>query len=901
MEPLRNAASADNKSSNLLNGTINGNHSNQTSQSAPSAQPPPHDSSGGENAPPLGSTGGRVRKQAVIANVAAEPAKKKAKKLTHKPQAGCIEIKEETSAPSSSSSRRKACGECPGCFLDSRCGTCSSCVSDAKRKPACKSRKCWMIKHGLEGPVEADGATPYCVACGYDPKEDVPGIISDEEGAEVEVNEDDDDDDDGDDDVPVSGDHLLLCDGMTLGDNCPRSYHIKCVLGPESIVSKPGSPPLYKKPKGEWLCPWHVAKEKGLKPPLSKREKEIEKEKKKKKQSTLANMIVKRPKVVVKVKSPPFETELEQLKRDPAWISCLSILYLLKEELKISFQESKALKGAFPIRELEVAFCSLKASDLEEMDYSILNKKLDLDKADEKTLAKFYAARSYDLVNDDSDFALGQGLLNLVMHRLLISRSTRSSIRKDNCNPGSAVGMDLWWPMLRSRVVMWHCIAEANKTFLVERAKEASEIAPAPVPAQAPTKAKKQEKPNVLNSDLNDEAVSSLKRLINLNTNVAGGSNIFKAEMSVLERYLGPKLRPKLARVHSVFKANSSGKAKQTLRNILYEKSLAASEKEEEEEEEVEEEEASEEEEKEEASAMVVDEGGEEAEAEEEEEEDLSEAGAMLRELEMWGDRTGTSVFTRPFVSLLSKNDYDTLKKTISTWHYIETEEEVEQGASAYDWLISELPSTLLGDLLKDGLDFTHLTVSTKLKVFKSLCESTMLLDKGCIDELHLFTVSDIRNFEKPLCYDAFGRAYFFNESLQPAMACRFYRTVGSYDKPGRKKMMEVVGGLAEGDPCEGWEIVAEGEKDLERLLKCKEIFNDVETKVLKEKLEFYREQVVLEKEQVSKIFEREKKKAILAALPRRTSSRRGGAIGDEVGGADEMSPEVLKALGIRL
>ena len=42
--------------------------------------------------------------------------------------------------------------------------------------------------------------------------------------------------------------------------------------------------------------------------------------KKKKKQSTLANMIVKRPKVVVKVKSPPFETELEQLKRDPAWI-----------------------------------------------------------------------------------------------------------------------------------------------------------------------------------------------------------------------------------------------------------------------------------------------------------------------------------------------------------------------------------------------------------------------------------------------------------------------------------------------------------------------------------------------------------------------------------------------------
>ena len=58
---------------------------------------------------------------------------------------------------------------------------------------------------------------------------------------------------------------------------------------------------------------------------------------------------------------------------------------------------------------------------------------------------------------------------------------------------------------------------------------------------------------------------------------------------------------------------------------------------------------------------------------------------------------------------------------------------------------------------------------------------------------------------------------------------------------------------------------------------------------MLKEKLEFYRVQVVLEKEQVSKSFERKKKKAILAALPRRTSSRRGGANRDEVGGTDEM------------
>ena len=39
---------------------------------------------------------------------------------------------------------------------------------------------------------------------------------------------------------------------------------------------------------------------------------------------------------------------------------------------------------------------------------------------------------------------------------------------------------------------------------------------------------------------------------------LVAGSGIFKAEMNVLEKYIGPKLAPKLVRVHSVFKANVS-------------------------------------------------------------------------------------------------------------------------------------------------------------------------------------------------------------------------------------------------------------------------------------------------------------------------------------------------------
>ncbi|GMI04147.1 hypothetical protein TrLO_g10903 [Triparma laevis f. longispina] len=772
------------------------------------------------------STLGRVRKQAVIPNIRVETIKKKAKKSTKKND-------EPTTCEGPS---RSPCGECPSCF-------------DSK-KPT--KKKCWMIKHGLEGPVERDGATVYCCACGYEEEEDGEGEEV-EGGEEVDVDGDDEEEEEDEDPtVPVPGDHLLLCDGMTLGDNCPRSWHVKCVLPASSIVSPPGLPVLYLKPSGSWLCPWHVAKENNQRPPISKKKKaEKEKEiaaKKKSTQTNLNGLIIKKPKTVVKVKTTSCGTDLEELKRNPEWISCLSILYLLKEELRITFTESKALKGAFPIRELEVAFSSLTSAHLSDFDYSILSKKLNLSTADSSTLSKFYSARSYDLINEAEDFALGEGLLNLVMHRLLLTKTKRKAYKKDECTPRFAKGMEEWYPMLRSRVIMWYCLLEANKTFIVDRNKgeELDESESTDEPSSSSF--------NVVNPDLCDEAVSSLKRLLNLNTNISGGSGIFKSEMSVLEMYLAPDLRPRLGR----------GEVE-----VVEEEDVK----------------------------MDV----EEEEGDEEKEDDVSNLTRdeiQYRALKHWCDITNpSSVFTRPYLTLLTPSDFSNIEKTIQTWTFIATEN-LEQEATNYAWLVDALPEDLLADLLKEGTDFTDLKISTKIKVFKALCESTLLLDQGCIDELHLFDAKDLRdNFTTPLCFDAFGRAYFYNESLQPAMACRIYRTVASYGRPGKHKMMELAGGDVDCDPLNGWEIVAENEKDLERLLKSKDIFNSDETKVLKEKLEYFKGQVILEKEQVSKLFEREKKKAILAAMPRRTSSRRGG--GTEGEDNDVMTEEYIKSLGL--
>ena len=76
--------------------------------------------------------------------------------------------------------------------------------------------------------------------------------------------------------------------------------------------------------------------------------------------------------------------------------------------------------------------------------------------------------------------------------------------------------MDEWWPMLRSRIILWHCLIESNSSFIRDRHDEDSRIEP-------DNHSDEKGITKVINSELSEEAVSSIRRLINLNTNVAGG------------------------------------------------------------------------------------------------------------------------------------------------------------------------------------------------------------------------------------------------------------------------------------------------------------------------------------------------------------------------------------------
>ena len=60
---------------------------------------------------------------------------------------------------------RRRCYTCPGC-ISSPCGTCSQCVSTAKKRSTCKLQACWKLNHNLEGGVGSDGFVDYCIKCG---------------------------------------------------------------------------------------------------------------------------------------------------------------------------------------------------------------------------------------------------------------------------------------------------------------------------------------------------------------------------------------------------------------------------------------------------------------------------------------------------------------------------------------------------------------------------------------------------------------------------------------------------------------------------------------------------------------------------------------------------------------
>lgn len=109
-----------------------------------------------------------------------------------------------------------------------------------------------------------------------------------------------------------------------------------------------------------------------------------------------------------------------------------------------------------------MAFSSLTRDEWSSSEESVPAVKLDSISSDER--AEYYRKRGLASV-EERDFEIGSGLLNLVMERLLISKSKRSQVKAHECTPAVARGEGFWWPAFKSRLVLWGALAEAGKRF----------------------------------------------------------------------------------------------------------------------------------------------------------------------------------------------------------------------------------------------------------------------------------------------------------------------------------------------------------------------------------------------------------------------------------------------------
>ena len=400
-----------------------------------------------------------------------------------------------------------------------------------------------------------------------------------------------------------------------------------------------------------------------------------------------------------------------------------------------------------------------------------------------------------------------------------------------------------------------------------------------------------------VDGSLKPSVVSILNRLIKLNTNGKGGGPAFRSDLDAIKK-VDPSLSEQVDSVAKVFKANSSGKAKAKLLKILQGKDAGA-EDEEEEDEEQDKEEGEEEEEEEEGEdgdgagaevTMDVDEG-------DEEEGDQDEDDEKYGQYEDFSNKTPTSLLTRPYLTLLTKDDFSYMERAIESWRHILTSD-LPSAQSVYVQLSEATTPETFKSLLDPSKRWSSLSVEAKVNAFSSLCDAPLLLDdRTVIEELKSFDFKSLRPV-KPTLLDSYGRAYFYHPALQPAMSIRIFRTVGSW-RPGKTKMYQVKGAdyagfMSKTDPRDGWECVAENAGDLEVLLANSALFTDPDTKVLKNQLTQSLETVRWEEDKLKRDLERQRKKDYFASLPRRVSRRRGG--GEE---EDDIPDDVKKAFGL--
>jgi len=817
--------------------------------------------------------------------------------------------------------RRKACGECKTCIIDKDCGTCKACLKNAAPEPPpdpknpkkrkkikrkCEARVCLIVKYKLDpaGAVGEDGYCDYCFTCGpaasyLSDEEDVPGTDATEE----------------DDNAPIPALSMLCC------DMCPRAFHAKCCLPDNLIVTKSPFPLTFRMPEGEWVCDVCKA-EKAAKEKPAKRAR-VSKPKEKvqnsflttgtsKKQATLTGLVaggVKIPKKIiteVKLPDPKALQDYDLVKRNPDFVSSCHFLSLCEDDLKIRLR-SKALRDVagkyFPIDDLEIALSGLTSSDAEKA-YDIVQ---DMKENDQNPLKDYYERVSEI---EDDQFEAASQLRNLIFHRLLISKSKRSSTKIDD-EPCSAYDC---FQMLKSRLTMWYVLVECGLYEYKCRIEEEEEM-----DADSSDDDGSTEKPEktIEAIKIPEGAAKALKMACKMNTNVAGGGPKFKkfldkacSECRILKKQIEGVLK--------VFKTNSSGKAKSMLKDILQasirgdlvEEGEAGSAPGSPEESETPEE-------------NETAENTEESEAEVSEEEDddndddddysdddrghpapVAKPGppprdkkkdaAKMEEIMSCADPDKTdSVVALKYLQLLNGGDLDTLHSVIvKTFRGFYTADDLLQHITTYEMLTTQIPRDLLDSFLVPSFAFHNLTATEKVKCLKVLCDSLLIHDESIQSEVKLYEKSELNIV--PKYYDAYGRAYFYIHHLQPMGGIRMYRTLASWDeKSSTKKALVIKENSAlrfkpqppppssslpsipyEHDKCLLWEVAAENAEDIEKLLSQKDIFYGNETNVLKTKLKDLKLDIEYEINKLSGHIERERKKEILRNMPRRISSR---------------------------
>lgn len=826
--------------------------------------------------------------------------------------------------------RRKACGECKTCIIDKDCGTCKACLKNAEPEPPpdpknpkkrkkntrkCETRVCLVIKYKLDpaGAVGEDGYCDYCFTCGpaasyLSDEEDVPGTDATEE----------------DDDAPVPALSMLCC------DLCPRAFHAKCCLPDNLIVAKSPSPLTFRMPEGDWVCDVCKA-EKAAKEKPAKRAR-VSKPKEKvqnsflttgtsKKQATLTGLVtggVKIPKKIiteVKLPDPKALQDYDFVKRNPDFVISCHFLSLAEGDLKMRLR-SKALEGVagnyFPIDDLEIALSGLTSSDAEKA-YDILQ---DMKENDQNPLKDYYE-RVSDI--EDDHFEAASQLRNLIFHRLLISKSTRSSTKVDD-EPCSAYDC---FQMLKSRLIMWYVLVECGLYEYKCRIEEEEEM---DVDSSDGDGSPEKPEKAIEAIKIPEGAAKALKMACKMNTNVAGGGPKFKkfldkacSECRILKKQIEGVLK--------VFKTNSSGKAKSMLKDILNASirgdlveegeagSAPGSAEASAEEGPAEENETAENTEESDPEAEVSEEEGDDDDDDDEDFEgedlghiapvakpgppprDKKKDAAKMEEIMSCADPDKTdSVVALKYLQLLNGKDLDTAHSVIvKTFRSFYTADDLLQHITAYEMLTTQIPRDLLDSFLVPSFAFLNLTATEKVKCLKVLCDSLLIHDETIQFEIKGYDKSELNVV--PKYYDAYGRAYFYINHLQPMGGVRMYRTFASWDeKSSTKKALVIKENSAlrfkphppppssslpsipyEHDKCLLWEVAAENVEDVDKLLSQKDCFYGNETNVLKSKLKELKLDLEYEINKLSGHIERERKKEILRNMPRRISSRSRG------------------------